>query len=205
MTQSLTHPASPTPGRLTQRDRRGFRRVPLMMTGRFLTEDEQDHPLRTNNISCDGALILSDYTPPLNAAVICYFDQIGRVAAHVMRHTAEGFAVRFQTSAHKRDKLADRLTWLLNKDALGLEEDRESPRQQADGEALVHLSDGRQLTCAVTDISLTGAAFEAHGTPPYVGEKVTVGNLYAEVVRVSGNTFAIRYLPGARPDGAEKS
>jgi hypothetical protein len=108
-----------------------------------------------------------------------------------------GFAVRFQTSTLKRDKLADRLTWLLNKDTLGLAEDRAAARFSATGQAVVILSDGTQLQCRLTDISLTGAAFEALGAPPFVGDRVRTGNLPAEVVRVAGKKFAVRYLRGA--------
>ena len=39
--------------------------------------------------------------------IVCYFDELGRVVAEVIRMTPGGFAVRFQTSHLKRDKLAD--------------------------------------------------------------------------------------------------
>ncbi|MFN7056262.1 PilZ domain-containing protein [Hyphomonas sp.] len=198
MTRPLTSNPGPEPGRRTGRDRRSFKRIELKLTGRFLTGENEDHELRTSDVSCDGAFIVSREQPGIDQQVICYFDEVGRVVANVVRHTGDGFAVRFHTSPHKRDKLADRLTWLLNREALGLEEeeDRASDRYRASGEAILTLSGGRMLQCSVTDISLTGAAFEALGKPPFVGEKVTVGNLTAEVVRVTGNKFAVRYLHG---------
>lgn len=199
MTRPLAQSQDTQSGRLSRRDRRGFKRVELKLTGRFLIGDSEDHALSTADISCDGAFIVSSERPGLDQQVVCYFDEVGRVVANVVRVSPEGFAVRFHTSPHKRDKLADRLTWLINRDRLGLEEERGETRYRASGEAIVNLADGSQLQCSVTDISLTGAAFETAGKPPFVGERVTVGNLVAEVVRVTGNKFAVRYVHGQKP------
>jgi len=196
---SLPDPMRTTsaPGARPRRDRRSFKRVELRLTGRFLTGQSEDHALVTSNVSCDGALIQSPTPPESGQQIVCYFDELGRVVAQVVRRTSDGFAVHFNTSTLKRDKLADRLTWLLNKDTLGLEEDRGATRYAATGQAIVILPDGSQLQCRLTDISLTGAAFEALGTPPYIGDRVHTGNLLAEVVRVAGKKFAVRYLRGA--------
>lgn len=198
MTRPLAQPNDAGAGRISPRDRRGFKRVELKLTGRFLIGDNEDHALHTSNMSCDGAFIVSSERPGLDQQVVCYFDDVGRVVANVVRVSPEGFAVRFHTSPHKRDKLADRLTWLINRDKLGLEEERGETRYQASGEATVNLADGSQLQCSVTDISLTGAAFETAGKPPFVGERVSVGNLVGEVVRVTGKKFAVRYVHGQK-------
>ena len=198
----MTRPLSPQevePAKRSGRDRRGFKRVELNLTGRFLVGENADFELRTSNMSCDGAFIVSKEVPGIDQQIICYFDDVGRVVANVVRHTPDGFAVRFHTSPHKRDKLADRLTWLINRDKLGLEEERGSERYRASGEAIVTLPGGRQLRCSVTDISLTGAAFETQGKAPFVGETVSVGNLVGEVVRSTGDKFAVRYLHGQKP------
>ena len=50
------------------------------------------------------------------------------------------------------------------------------------------------------DISLSGAAFEADGPAPQLGEIVSVGNVRGEVVRALRTGFAIRYIHG--PDAA---
>jgi hypothetical protein len=189
--------AAPSSGASPRRDRRSYKRVELRLTGRYLLGESDDRELLTSNVSCDGALILSQSPPDSGEQIVCYFDELGRVVADVVRMAPGGFAVRFQTSTLKRDKLADRLTWLLNKDTLGLAEDRAAARFSATGQAVVILSDGTQLQCRLTDISLTGAAFEALGTTPFVGDRVRTGNLPAEVVRVAGKKFAVRYLRGA--------
>lgn len=176
------------------KDRRRTKRVNLSLDGRFLNEDSEDFALKTTNLSCSGALITAETLPSISDNIICYFDDLGRVAASVIRVGPEGFAVRFRAAQHKRDKIADRLTWLLNKSVLGLPDDRSAKRYRAGGPALVTRKDGRQVQCRVLDISLTGASFQADGPAPLVGENVVAGNLNGEVVRSQGGVFAIRYL-----------
>jgi hypothetical protein len=197
--QPVTKARPPFP--LTGRDRRKAKRIPLRLTGRFLTAESDDRELLTADISCDGAFILSGSKPAANDQIVCYFDELGRVVSEVIRATADGFAVRFNISAHKRDKLADRLTWLLNRDALGLAEERSEARFPVTGYTQVILGSGRKLDCRMTDISLTGAAFQAVGAPPAIGDKVIVGRLLAEVVRVSGPAFAVRHIGRAPTPG----
>ena len=126
-------------------------------------------------------------------------DRVSAPSVPAAGSEAVGFAMSMSATPRKRDKLADRLTWLINRDKLGLEEERGEARYQASGEATINLSDGSQLLCSVTDISLTGAAFETAGRPPFVGERVTVGNLVGEVVRVTGKKFGVRYVHGQKP------
>ncbi|WP_233356026.1 PilZ domain-containing protein [Henriciella aquimarina] len=177
-----------------RKDRRANVRVDLSLNGRFLSEGADDHGLLTRNISCGGAELISRIKPDMQSKLICYLDDLGRLEAEVVRQTEQGFAVKFLVTARKRDKLADRLTWLSNYKQLGLDDEREAPRYAGGGPAMVARSNGRVIQCRTIDISLSGAAFEADGPAPPVGETVTVGNLTGEVVRTMQNGFAIRYI-----------
>ena len=176
------------------KDRRLHKRIALNLVGRLLDETSADHDVRTVDISCSGAMIRSAHRPLPGAQVICYFNDLGRVAATVIRTGPQGFAVQFKAAQHKRDKLADRLTWLLNKDKLCLADERAATRVATSGPALLTLSDGSEIPCRVLDISLTGASFEAEDGTPMVGDMVLAGNVRGEVVRVEQKRFAIRYL-----------
>ena len=180
-------------------DRRRHFRVDLDLGGRFLL-DEADHSLITRNVSCGGALLSAQILPPEGQAIVCYFDDLGRVAARVVRHVEDGFAVTFESSAHKRDKLADRLVWLVNHKKFELQDERAAPRKAAGGPALVTRANGSKLQCRVIDISLTGAAFEYKGAAPFVGEIVRAGSLKGEVVRSVSNEFAIHFLHKRKSD-----
>lgn len=194
MSHSRAYQSNAGSATVSATDRRKHKRIELQIKGRFLNDDSEDHAFTTLNISCSGAMLISEHPPKADTPIVCYFDELGRVAATVIRSTTSGFAVAFSTTDHKRDKLADRLTWLLNKDALNLSDDRTNERFDAGGPALVVLQDGRQLQCRVVDISLSGASFEIDGSAPKMGEEVIAGNLRGEVVRVQDNSFAIRYI-----------
>jgi len=174
-------------------DRRRHHRVDLRLSGRFLFEGA-DHTFITEDISCGGARLEAVAFPEIGTSIVCYFDDLGRVAANVARKTDNGFAVTFQSPQHKTDKLADRLVWLLNHKKYDLDDERSAPRKAAGGPALVTRSNGTKMQCRVIDISLTGAAFELDGPIPLVGEHVRVGSLRGEVVRSITGEFAIRFL-----------
>jgi len=177
-----------------EKDRRRHHRVELRLGGRFLNDVSEDHGLLTENISCNGAALISTQKPMTGAPIVCYIDGLGRVAATVIRRTDTGFAVRFNTTQHKRDKLADKLVWLVNKEKLNLTDERASPRYATEGPALITRQDGRTIQCRAIDISLTGAGFETDGPAPMLGEIVTVGHLRGEVVRRNKGRFGIRYI-----------
>lgn len=177
----------------TKPDRRRHKRVELNLNGRFL-HDGADHTFLTANVSCGGAIVRARAVPEVGAGVVCYFDDLGRVSGEVVRHTEDGFAVVFKASDHKKDKLSDRLVWLLNHKKYDLSDERSAPRKAGGGPALITRTNGTQLQCRVIDISLTGAAFEFDGPVPVVGEQVRVGTLRGEVVRAVSGEFAIRFL-----------
>ena len=176
-----------------KRDRRRHFRVPLRLSGRFLHADA-DHTFLTKDISCGSASLEAVSVPPIGTKIVCYFDDLGRVAATVTRETEDGFAVQFQSPQHKTDKLADRLVWLMNHKKYNLEDERNAPRKAAGGPALVTRTNGTKIQCRVIDISLSGAAFEFDGPVPIVGEQVRGGTLRGEVVRAVTGEFAIRFL-----------
>ncbi len=193
MTAPLNARAAPSLRILTDKDRRRHKRVNLQLAGRYLNEQGEDLAMFSRNLSCSGAMLASVQRPAIGVPVVCYFDELGRVSTHVTRHTSDGFAVQFKIPEHKRDKLADRLTWLINKDQLGLADDRAAARFEASDPAIVNLGTGRQLSCHLSDISLAGASFETADPLPKIGDRVTAGNLQGDVVRVSGSHFAIRF------------
>lgn len=193
---SAVRQVSPTPKPigLRNKDKRRNRRIAIEIKGRFLDDKSEDNSLITKNISCGGALIASNHRPPVGTRIVCYFDNLGRVSASITRLTDDGFAIQFHTTQHKRDKLADKLIWLINRDPFNLTDERRAPRYAAGGPALVKRADGRDIQCRVIDISLTGASFKTDAPRPIVGEIIKAGNLMGEVVRCEETLFAIRYL-----------
>ncbi|MEM8615664.1 MAG: PilZ domain-containing protein [Pseudomonadota bacterium] len=193
---SATQPA-PAPQIRQRPDRRRHQRAEITLGGRFLY-DGTDHTFVTLDVSCGGAQVRSAALPEPGTPVIAYFDDLGRIAGKVVRQVEGGFAMAFEVTAHKRDKLADRLVWLVNKKRYNLKDERGAPRKAGGGPALITRADGRKIQCRVLDISLTGAAFEVSGPCPPIGEVVRVGRIRGEVVRAVPEGFAIRFLHRAK-------
>jgi len=182
------------------RDRRVHQRVPLKLGGRFLLGDE-DHPLVSINVSCGGGLFRAQTVPPQQTRVVCYLNELGRISGYVVRADGETFAVQFDATDRKRDKLADQLMWILNRDKYGFKETRAAPRFAGGKEAVVIRANGQKLNCRVLDLSVSGAAFEFTGPAPFIGDRVTAGRLHGIVVRSQSGEFAIRIVkPEAAPD-----
>lgn len=175
------------------RDKRRHQRVPLRLGGRFLL-GESDFALMSINVSCGGGLFRAKTIPAIYTKVVCYIDELGRIAGEVVRSDEDSFAVAFEATDRKRDKLADQLMWLLNKGRYGLREVREAPRYAGGKQAIVVRANGQKIKCRVRDLSVTGAAFEVEGPLPFIGERVRAGRLHGIVVRAESGEFAMRIV-----------
>ena len=169
-------------------------RLPIQLPGRFLDSKGEEHRIVSVAMSSQSAQIRANDLPQQGSQIVCYFDGLGRVTGEVTRVLNRGFLVQFSLTTRKRDKLADQLIWLINKDPLGLSDERQHPRYKAGGPAQLKLDSGGVLNCRVVDISLTGAGFEALSRAPAIGEIVSTGNLRGKVVRSDGRSFGIRFM-----------
>jgi hypothetical protein len=96
----------------------------------------------------------------------------------------------------KREKLAEQLTWLVNRDVLGMEEDRRHDRVTPRAtRTVLRLADGQSHPVKLIDISLSGAAL-ATDVQPVLGSPVVVGQTNGTVVRHFRGGIAIEF---ARP------
>ncbi len=177
-----------------------FRSVPLKLGGRFLDAFSEEHALLTREISCGGATIVSKARPGINSQIVCYIDDFARIAGRVVQHNPEGFVMSFDAPQNKREKLADRLVWLLNAGRLGLAEERAETRIPVSAPCQVKRADGSRMNCRVLDMSLSGASFETSDRLPYLEELVRAGTVVGRVVRVEKRLFAVHFLAPSNPE-----
>ncbi|MCB1493945.1 MAG: PilZ domain-containing protein [Rhodobiaceae bacterium] len=174
-------------------ERRRFQRVKVSLLGRFMLPTHEEYPCQTRDISPGDVAIITPVPAKLGERIICYFDHIGRVEGKVTRTFVDGFALRFNATARKRDKLAAQLTWLANRDALNLPEDRRHERiEQGRRMSEITLPDGRRHKCQVIDISMSGAAVKLEARPP-VGSPITLGRMRGRVVRHTEEGIGIEF------------
>ena len=174
-------------------ERRRHQRVPVQLMGRYMLETRREYPCQTLNISPGGLALLAPVPGNLGERVVIYLDQLGRVEGTVVRHFQNGFAIAFSATVRKRDKLAAQLTWLANRDILGLPEDRRHERMQPRiPRTVVTLDNGQQFVARLIDVSTSGASI-ASDLKFTMNQRIVVGKLPAKVVRIVEGGIAVEF------------
>lgn len=174
-------------------EQRRHQRVPVSLLGRYMLSDRREYPCQTIDMSPGGLAVVAPVPGELDERIVVYLEHVGRIEGKIVRILDNGFAMTVQATARKRDKLAAQLTWLANRHALGLPEDRRHerivPRVQT---SQLSLEDGRRLTVRLLDISMSGAAISCDIKPP-IGTPVTVGRTPAKIVRHFDGGIAVEF------------
>lgn len=181
--------------RPVSRERRRFRRVPLTVGGRLMDPAGREHDCRTADVSPGDARITTAAAVQIGDRVVFYLDELGRLEGHVVRRIGESeFAVILSVTPHKREKLAEMLTWLVSRDTMAVEiEARRLPRHGTGAMAALSIEGGPVIEGEVLDFSLVGMAVKTSHPKPPIGAWVRVGGVYGRVSRYLENGFAIDF------------
>jgi hypothetical protein len=180
-------------------DRRKHRRADLAIAGRIMSEGGREQDCRTLDVSVGGARFAAPRGVPPQAGVVVYMDELGRMPGTVTRVAADGtFGVCFDISAHKREKLAEQLTWMLNKGLFAYDEQRRHPRKETAGAISVSLEDGTLIYCEVRDFSLVGCSLRGTRDRPPLGAWLRIGQTYGRVARYLEDGFAVDFQAPTR-------
>ncbi len=180
-------------------DRRRFQRVEVNLVGRYMLPDRREFPCQVREMSPGGAALIAPQSAEIGSRVIAYLDHVGRIEGRITRQLDTGFAMTVDAGARKRDKLAAQLTWLANRDQLGLPEDRRHERlipEQRSSEIM--LANGNVYPCDIIDMSLSGAALSCM-LRPEIGAVVYLGQEVGKVVRHFDGGFAIEFSNAQSP------
>ncbi len=186
-------------------ERRRFQRVAVHLLGRYMLTDRREFPCQVSDMSPGGMALVAPVAGKPGERVIAYVDHVGRLEGVVARQLPNGFAMTIAATPRKRDKLAAQLTWLANRQVLGLPEDRRhgrvAPRNPS---ARMILPNGVNVAVRVVDISQSGAAISTTHRPD-IGAPVTIGKTPARIVRHLEDGFAIEFVRLQHPDFVEDS
>lgn len=174
-------------------DKRRHSRVKVNLLGRFMLEDRREYPCHVTNMSPGGAAFIAPVKGRIGERVIAYIDHLGRIEGEIAREIEGGFAISIIATQRKRDKLADVLTWLANRDILNLPEDRRHDRFVPKNPITkIVLPDGREYKSRIIDVSLSGAAIKTD-VRPEIGASIALGKMRARVIRHTEDGIAVEF------------
>ncbi|MCA0399734.1 MAG: PilZ domain-containing protein [Proteobacteria bacterium] len=200
-----TAPHVGTPHRLFRlsAEQRMAPRVQISIGGRFMREDRSEYGGTAIEASVQAIAIQTDTKCLIGERVVGYFYTIGRIEGKVLRLTDDGFILEISTTPLKRDKLANQLTWLANRDLLNLPEDRRHdrvvPRDPRIMVRLVKQEPEAALPGHLIDVSRSGAAVSIRGANFKSGDEILLGTTPAKVVRAFEGGIAVEFH-GAVPN-----
>lgn len=175
------------------RERRRHQRVNVGLLGRYMLESRREFPCQSLNISPGGLALVAPVPGALGERVVVYLDQVGRVEGSIVRLLPNGFALTLSATVRKRDKLAAQLTWLANRQMLGMPEDRRHERlQPRNARTVITLDNGQQIVARLIDVSTSGAGISTDADIKE-GQRIVVGRLPARVVRKFEGGIAVEF------------
>ena len=200
MIEVATRPPARLPRDVRISDLRRHHRVKVSMLGRYMLADRREYPCQTVDMSPGGVRLNCAVPGEVGERVVLYLEHVGRIEGTIARLIPGGFAVRLSATPRKRDKIASQLTWLANRESLGLPEGRSYerlvPRQAG---VTLRFEGGRESFARIIDFSMAGAAI-ATGLRPAIGASVNVGQTPCRVVRYFEGGIGVRFLLPISPD-----
>jgi len=164
-------------------ERRRHQRMKVMLLGRYMLPNRMEYPCQTVDISPGGLNLVAPAKAAPGDRVIVYLEHLGRIEGIAVRTTMEGFAMTITATSRKREKFTAQLTWLANREELGLPEDRRHERiVPRNPRTILTFDDGSERVVRIIDISLSGAAFSSDENWP-MNTSVRIGATPARIVR----------------------
>ena len=168
--------------------------MPQTFPARYLLPDGTERSCEVTAIDPDSALFLTDEVVPEGTTLIAYIEDIGRLDGTAGEHADNGFWVNLNFTGNRQPRFVRHLRWLIRRErGLAAAERRHTRYEPRNKSARFALPGGREQTCEVIDISLSGAGLRSH-LKPSIGSPVTLGRMKGRVVRHFEDGFAIEFL-----------
>jgi hypothetical protein len=161
--------------------------------------DSQGRPrtfaCRTSRVSPFRMMVAVPVVGKVGDRIASYFSDFGTLEGHISDTTAGGFLLELNMSGAMRERFANKLTWLENKQKNpAIRDGRKQPRIiPASPHSSLTFADGTISSCFVVDMSPSGAAVSAEQQPP-IGMPLAVGACVGRVVRHLPDGFAVKFV-----------
>jgi hypothetical protein len=174
-------------------ERRRHHRMKVVLLGRYMLPNRMEYPCQTIDISPGGLHLAAPAKAAPGERVIVYLEHLGRIEGTCVRTTMEGFAMTITATSRKREKFTAQLTWLANREELGLPEDRRHERiVPRNPRSLLTLDDGAEHPVRIIDISLSGTAISSDLDLP-TGTAVKIGSTPARIIRRFDGGYGLEF------------
>lgn len=170
-----------------------WRRIAIELPVKILDARGEEFETHTLDAGGGGLKLPAGQRLLKDERLIVYSADLGRLETEVVRVEQDGVGLRLLASTHKREKIVDQLTFLMNRARYDLDEVRRAERTPGVGSIMAELEDGTQFRCMVIDMSLVGIALATDGMRPALGSKVKVGQYWGRCARYLPNGFALDF------------
>jgi len=160
---------------------------------------------RTSRVSPFRMLVAVPVVGKVGDHITSYFGDFGKLDGQISEITAGGFLLELAMTLSKREKLANKLTWLEKKQKNpGIPDGRKQPRIiPANPHSTLTFADGSTRGCFVIDMSASGASISSD-VQPQIGMPLAVGACAGRVVRLLPDGFAVKFVEQQSRDDLDR-
>jgi hypothetical protein len=191
MAMQLARDTSQTP------ERRAYQRVPVALAGKtFFPATDLEQDCIVTDISLGGVALQFGEPPEAGTELVLYMPGFDRFSGTVVRSDSRDVGMRFNCSAAKRERTAEKIALYRNGTLPQDTKMRQSNRAAIPATRRFRRPDGEVVTFEVRDISLTGASLKTSVRPP-LGEIVMIGATAGRVTRHFDEGIAVEFVKTA--------
>lgn len=168
--------------------------MPQSFPARLLLPGGIERRCEVTAIDPDSALFLIGDALAEGTRVVAYIEEIGRVDGTAAEPAPGGQWMTFSFAENRQPRFVRHLRWLVRRErGLAAAERRHTRYEPRRKSARFTLPGGREQTCEVIDISLSGAGVRSR-IQPSLGSPIMLGRTKGRVVRHFADGFAIEFL-----------
>jgi hypothetical protein len=150
---------------------------------------------RTTRVSPFRMMVEVPVVGKVGDRLTSYFPDFGKFDGCIGDTMAGGFLLELEMAGARREKFANKLSWLENRRKNpSIRDVRKDARIiPASPHSTLTLADGTIHGCFVIDMSVSGVAVSAQVQPP-IGTPLAVGASIGRVVRLLADGFAVKFV-----------
>jgi hypothetical protein len=159
----------------------------------FVPDDEREAPCRITELSPDGASLQCEMVPEAGATVVLYIDGLSRFESMIARCDGNVIDLKFVCTVAKRERTAEQIAALYNKDLNSGSILRRHERSHRHGCTQFTRANGHIVSCEVIDISVSGVSLRTDARP-LIGEFVLIAQIAGQVSRYHEDGVGIEFV-----------